>query len=341
MDKYDIQKLRDLPIESVAERLGLEVKKHKCLCPFHNDSHPSLTFNVAKNNFRCFVCDAHGDNIDLAMKVLNMPFLEACKWLAEDSGVVIRDDEERRRKIEVEKSRRSYKLDVEYLTSLIRYPTLNEPARHFLFDERKIDQRVVKWLGISSISNPTPCWRYGRNFYDAPSLLIPYKNIEGKLQSVQSRYLGASVGKNSDKGSKQEIRQEIPRFRFPKGSHCNIFNLPVLKLIKPGEDLYITEGVSDCMAMLSAGHKAIAIPSATLLNRDDKKLLAEFINSRKSSVSGKTEGISFHMYPDQDIPGEKLFLELCSVANEIGALMVRHSLPAGFKDFGAYWASQN
>ena len=37
MDKYDIQKLRDLPIESVAERLGLEVKKHKCLCPFHND----------------------------------------------------------------------------------------------------------------------------------------------------------------------------------------------------------------------------------------------------------------------------------------------------------------
>ena len=34
-----------------------------------------------------------------------------------------------------------------------------------------------------------------------------------------------------------------------------------------GEALFITEGPSDCWAMLSAGHKAIAIPSATLLTK--------------------------------------------------------------------------
>ncbi len=43
MDKHEIQKLRDLPIEGVAERLGLQVSRHKCLCPFHDDSHPSLS----------------------------------------------------------------------------------------------------------------------------------------------------------------------------------------------------------------------------------------------------------------------------------------------------------
>ena len=36
MDKYELQKLRDLPIEGVAERLGLQVKKHLALCPFHD-----------------------------------------------------------------------------------------------------------------------------------------------------------------------------------------------------------------------------------------------------------------------------------------------------------------
>ena len=44
------------------------------------------------------------------------------------------------------------------------------------------------------------------------------------------------------------------------------------------------------------------------------------------------------MYPDADIPGEKLYLQLVSVANRIGASLVRHSLPEGHKDFGEYYS---
>ena len=44
MEKYEIDKLRALPIEGVADRLGLKVKKHKSLCPFHADKHPALSF---------------------------------------------------------------------------------------------------------------------------------------------------------------------------------------------------------------------------------------------------------------------------------------------------------
>ena len=36
--------------------------------------------------------------------------------------------------------------------------------------------------------------------------------------------------------------------------------------LRPGEPLYITEGCSDCWAMLSSGRKAVAIPSATTLH---------------------------------------------------------------------------
>ena len=48
MDRFELQKLRDLPIEGVAERLGLRVMRHKCLCPFHDDHHASLSFKVSK-----------------------------------------------------------------------------------------------------------------------------------------------------------------------------------------------------------------------------------------------------------------------------------------------------
>ena len=81
----------------------------------------------------------------------------------------------------------------------------------------------------------------------------------------------------------------VPRFRFPKGSRCHVYNLPVLRRLKEGEPLFITEGASDCWAMLSSGHKAIAIPSATLLKRDELKQLFGSEEMRRLNV---------HIYPD-------------------------------------------
>ena len=350
MDRFDILKLRDLPIEGVAERLGLRVQKHKALCPFHDDSRPSLTFNVSKNTFKCYVCNAHGGVIDLAMHVLNKNFLETCQWLANEHNVILTEWQPAQKQ-----PKHEYKLDVEWLGSLVKQPTLNTEAQDFLFAQRHYNKAVVRWLGISSISYPTPCWRYGRPYYDAPSLLIPYRDVEGNLLSVQSRYLGKTDdglgGRDEEKKNSlnsQHSTLNTPRFRFPRGSKCHIFNLPILKLLKAGEPLYVSEGVTDCIALLSAGHKAIAIPSATLLNKDDIKLLKDFTEGKiegtcyyelhkPSTLSSQPSTLNFHIYPDKDIPGEKLYIELLHVANQIGACVTRHSLPEGCKDFSDLW----
>ena len=89
MEKYELQKLRDLPIEGVAERLGLRVSRHKALCPFHDDHSPSLSFSVRRNTYRCFVCGASGDSISLVMRHLNLDFKEACRWLADEHNVIL------------------------------------------------------------------------------------------------------------------------------------------------------------------------------------------------------------------------------------------------------------
>ena len=335
MKKFEIDRLRSLPIESVAERLGLTVTKHKSLCPYHDDSHPSLSFSVSKNTFRCYVCGAHGGTIDLAMKVLNKPFIEACQWLANEHNVILTEW-----KPAEKKPRKTVAPDIPYLENLVRKPVIHSEASDFLFAERKIDPRVVRWLGISSIQLPTPMSGapYERSFFNAPSLLIPYRDYNGNLLSVQARYLG------NQSSSSLSLSSALPRFQFPCGSKCTIFNLPILKLLKPGEPLFITEGVTDCMAMLSAGQKAIAIPSATLLTQKDIKMLKEFAKglaekANPSTLTLNPTPLNLHMYPDADIPGEKLYFQLVGVANEIGACMVRHSLPHGFKDFGQWWAA--
>jgi DNA primase len=101
-------------------------------------------------------------------------------------------------------------------------------------------------------------------------------------------------------------------------------------MLKPGDELYIAEGASDCWSLLSAGHKAIAIPSATLLSKKDIELLSSLNSSPKQ---GRPGGVTFHMYPDRDAPGERLFLQL----REVLPSLVHHQLPPGCKDFGDYY----
>ena len=388
MEKYEIEKLRDLPIEEVASQLGLQVARHKSLCPFHSDHHASLSFNTRKNLCRCFVCmDESLDSIGLVMKSLHVDFPKACFWLAERNGILLEKGRGRngwRRDcssspaasavspvssaastVSAASSAASalsaasaaprsfdapHSFDAARYARFFEHPWLNEAACRFLFDERKIDGRVARWCRLSSWTD-----RKGVNW-----LQIPYFDREGRLVGIQNRNLdfhrksrptdsmdSEKTGKSScptdftddtdsedskdskdSEDSKVSIgskagtdSEEAPRFRFPYGSQCGIYNLQVLNLLTPGERLFITEGCSDCWAMLSAGHKAIAIPSATLLKPEDRDVLAYI---------GETFGVEWHMFPDRDAPGERLFLQL----KEILPSLIHHQLPLGCKDFG-------
>ena len=367
MEKYEIEKLRDLPIEEVASQLGLQVARHKSLCPFHSDHHASLSFNTRKNLCRCFVCmDESLDSIGLVMKSLHVDFPKACFWLADRNGILLEKVRGRNWRRDCSSSSAAassaalaavassaapaaasdsapaaasasspaapHSFDAARYARFFEHPWLNEAACRFLFDERKIDGRVARWCRLSSWTD-----RKEVNW-----LQIPYFDKEGRLVGIQNRNLdfhrksrptdsmdSEKTGKSSyptdstaDTDSKDGTdSEEAPRFRFPYGSQCGIYNLQVLNLLTPGERLFITEGCSDCWAMLSAGHKAIAIPSATLLKPEDRDVLAYI---------SETFGVEWHMFPDRDAPGERLFLQL----KEILPSLIHHQLPPGCKDFG-------
>ena len=309
MSNEELDDIRAMPIEDVAKELGIGVGRHKALCPFHEDRHPSLRFKG--NRFKCFACGVSGDVIDLVMRYKNIGFKEAVEWIdkGEMAGAMGADATAAGETPALPEASAKGELDLEYLETLVGQPVINAEAAHFLYDERKIDPRVVRWCGLTSIDRPMPCRRWGKAFYDAPSLLIPYRDVDGRLLSVQGRYMG---------------KEDKPRFRFPRGSHVGMYNKPVIKRLRVGDELWITEGPSDCWAMLSAGHKAVAIPSATSLTRADIALLRD----------GLPEGVSLHMYPDNDEPGMKLFEDLKRWFPDLKG----HVLPEGYKDFGQWYA---
>ena len=374
LDKSTTQRLRSLPVEAVAERLGLRVVRHKSLCPFHDDHHASLSFSPSRNTFRCFVCDARGGTIDLVMRHLNMSFPDACRWLANGTNIIL--DTYRPRTPTADRPARPF--DAARYARLFEHPWLSDEARTFLFTERRLDPRVVSWCRLTSWTDRQGTHWLQTPYFDASGQLIGLQNRnldygkqkkdEGEetgadnksWQAVESKQeqavesdgkqgqgsedkQGQAVEGDGKQGQGSEDKQgqavegeskkwqgsesrEAPRFRFPYGSRCTVYNLPVTAMLRPGEPLFITEGCSDCWAMLSAGHKAIAIPSATLLSQADKALLRDL---------AQRLGTSFHMFPDRDAPGERLFMQL----REVLPGLQHHQLPVDCKDFAEYYVS--
>lgn len=357
IDKYNIQKLRELDILQVADLLGMGLRNKRALCIHHDDHHPSLAFNVKKNTCHCYSCGFSADTIGLVRERLNLGFSEACHWLADHFDVYIGDDRYGNsakygnsaryadkcadKKVLTASDRRMASLrahfaethvshghvapssvDVEFYQQMFRQMHLSESGRRFLFEERLLSPEALKVCQIVSTEQSVCMARVGRGVFDGPSLIFPYFDQEGRLVSVQSRYLGKPKSESSfdmEKVSIDEVKpKEIPRFKFAPGSHRMIYGLDRLKDYPPDEPLLITEGSSDCWTALTLGFHAIAIPSATLFDRRFQGLLA---------------GRNLHVFPDQDEAGLSLYFELKKALSSL----VYHQLPEGCKDLSEYY----
>lgn len=367
IQKYDIQKLRELDILQVADLLGMGLRNKRALCIHHDDHHPSLAFNVKKNTCHCYSCGFSADTIGLVRERLNLGFSEACRWLADHFDVYIGDDRYGNsakygnsaryadkcadKKVLTASDRRMASLrahfaethvshghvapsavDVEFYQQMFRQMHLSESGQRFLFEERLLSPEALKVCQIVSTEQSVCMARVGRGVFDGPSLIFPYFDQEGRLVSVQSRYLGKKKSESSsdmDKVSLDEAKpddvkpddvksKEIPRFKFAPGSHRMIYGLDRLKDYPPDEPLLITEGPSDCWTALTLGFHTIAIPSATLFDRRFQGLLA---------------GRNLHIFPDQDEAGLSLYFELKKALPSL----VYHQLPEGCKDLSEYY----
>ncbi len=57
------------------------------LCPWHDDSRPSLQINPERQTFRCWVCNVGGDAFSFLMRMDRLDFREALEQLADRAGI--------------------------------------------------------------------------------------------------------------------------------------------------------------------------------------------------------------------------------------------------------------
>jgi len=80
---------RDIDLVALVQSRGIDLKKngksYHGLCPFHDDTNPSLSVNPNKNLWQCFGCGAGGDAIRFVELIDKVSFPEAVNQLIVDS----------------------------------------------------------------------------------------------------------------------------------------------------------------------------------------------------------------------------------------------------------------
>ena len=80
-------KQRITPTEAIERYTGIQGRRGRYLCPFHNDTHPSIS--VKGNRWTCWSCGASGDIIDFTRGYFGLSFREAVAKLGSDFNVPV------------------------------------------------------------------------------------------------------------------------------------------------------------------------------------------------------------------------------------------------------------
>ncbi len=118
------------------------------LCPFHNEKTPSFNVSASKQLYHCFGCGEGGTVINFVMKIENLDFVEAVKFLGDMYGVRVEDenvydDKAARRK------KRLYEINrdaARFFYSCLSTPEGKEGLNYFL--SRGLSKETITKFGL-------------------------------------------------------------------------------------------------------------------------------------------------------------------------------------------------
>jgi len=146
--KEQIRQAVDI-VELVGSYLPLrrQGRNYVGLCPWHDDSRPSMQVNPERQTFKCWPCDFGGDIFSFVMRIEGLEFREALEMLAERAGITLASSRQQTGQEESEFDRKNLYRTMAWAEQLFHRCFLEspqaEPARRYLV-EREVSIDSVK-----------------------------------------------------------------------------------------------------------------------------------------------------------------------------------------------------
>lgn len=238
------------------------------LCPVHKENSPSFNVRPAIQRFHCFGCGIKGDIFDLVQAVENLTFPGAIQFLADYTGVQIRNEEQDE---DYRKKKRLYEV-CEVASAWFRYNFRKLPDTHpakVNFSDRKLLDHANqdKTIGFApydglidflakanyTIQEMNEAGLVKENDQQPGSFRDRFRNrIMWTISDASGRPIGFSGRRIDDSSSAPKYLNSPQTPLYNKST--TLLGLETAKgSIVKEQKVYIVEGQTDVMALQAAG----------------------------------------------------------------------------------------
>jgi len=264
------------------------------LCPFHDDTKPSL--NVSRNLqiFKCYSCNAAGDVFTFLMKYQKMTYPEAVKTLATRCGVALSEaSQEEKASTQLKDDLKNLnKFAVDYYHKLLLNSPAGNTALTYLKKRGIDDNTIISFkLGFSLSSWDDFLKASKKAEFSQKTVLQGGFILEGKSQgNYYDRFRGRIMFPIFD--TRGEPIAFGGRILDPEASEAKYINSPETPLYNKSRTLYnlnlaqrviqkegravLVEGYMDAIACFQAGVHNVIASLGTSLTETHVKLLKRY-----------------------------------------------------------------
>ncbi len=257
------------------------------LCPFHSEKTPSMVVYPDTQSFFCFGCGAGGDVISFIMRIENLDYVEAVKFLAQRVGMTVPEGETQDRASRM----KPIILEINRLAARFYHDTLKSPAGEpgrAYFAGRQLTPKTMVKYGLGYAPNS---WDALRNYlkekgfsYEqmAEAGVVNKGRSGGYYDAFRNRVMFPIIDlrKNVIGFGGRVLDDSKPKYLntndtlvFKKSR--NLFSLNFAKNHTDGR-LILAEGYMDVIAVNQAGFENVVATLGTALTPEQARLIAGY-----------------------------------------------------------------
>ena len=296
-------------------------KNYVAVCPFHDDTNPSMVISPEKKMFKCFVCGTGGDAISFVSKYLHISNSEAMRKVAEISGYNDPRLEEKTYHKPIDQRKAILLKCLKDLTLYYSYALNTEEGKEGLdyFNERKLDsgmrekyklgyapkdgKATIEFLqgrghSLKTIEDTGIAITSANGFSDRSQgrVVFPLCDIEGNVIAYSARKI--------KDGPEAKYVNSPETYLFHKSNVLYNYHIAKEKAKIAGH-IYVLEGFMDVYALSKIGlDNAVAI-MGTALAQEHVALLRQL-------------NVEIRLCLDGDLPGQTAMMKCSKLLDESG-----------------------
>lgn len=269
------------------------------LCPFHSEKTPSFSVSRDRGYFHCFGCHERGDAISFIMKIENLTYPEAIKFLAEKYGLVL--EETYTSKENIEKRKRLYEINSMaakfYLKNLLTHDLPQEYMKN-----RGLNKKVLNKFFLGYAKNGSELYNYlkSKNITDEDMLELGLINVySGKIVDKFQDRLIFPILNNKNKvigfGGRTLNDNKIKYLNSPESDifkkRNNIYGVNIINKTRNQNKVLLVEGYMDVIGLYNHGIDYAVATLGTALTQEQARIVKRYANHIYIAYDGDTAGI--------------------------------------------------